>query len=47
MIFSITSSVLNKRGKTLNKTLAETGRLTLIFSLLYALGLVLSVYLPI
>jgi 1,4-dihydroxy-2-naphthoate octaprenyltransferase len=47
MVFSITSSVLNQRGKILNKTLAKTGLLTLVFSLLYAVGLMLSVYLPI
>ncbi|MDO9084568.1 MAG: 1,4-dihydroxy-2-naphthoate polyprenyltransferase [Anaerolineaceae bacterium] len=47
MVFSITSSVLNQRGKILNKTLAKTGLLTLVFSLLYAGGLILSVYLPV
>jgi 1,4-dihydroxy-2-naphthoate octaprenyltransferase len=46
MVFSISSSVLNQRGKILNKTLAATGKLTLIFSLLYAIGLIISVYLP-
>ncbi len=47
MVFTISSSVLNQRGKILNKTLAATGKLTLIFSLLYALGLVISVFLPV
>ncbi len=47
LVFSSSSSVLNQRGKILNKTLAGTGQLTLVFSLLYAVGLMLSVYLPI
>jgi len=47
LVFSTSSSVLNQRGKILNKTLAGTGQLTLVFSLLYAVGLMLSVYLPI
>jgi len=47
MVFSISSSVLNQQGKILNKTLAATGQLTLVFSLLYTIGLMLSVYLPI
>ncbi len=46
LVFSISNSVLKERGKILNKTLAETGRLTLLFSLLFAIGLMLSVYLP-
>jgi 1,4-dihydroxy-2-naphthoate octaprenyltransferase len=46
LVFSTSSSVINQRGKVLNKTLAGTGQLTLIFSLLYALGLILSVYIP-
>lgn len=46
LVFSISNSVLKERGKILNKTLAETGRLTLLFSLLFAIGLILSVYLP-
>lgn len=47
LVFSTSSSVLNQRGKILNKTLAGTGQLTLVFSLLYSVGLMLSVYLPI
>ncbi len=47
LVFSTSSSVLNQRGKKLNKTLAGVGQLTLIFSLLYALGLILSVFIPI
>lgn len=47
LFFSISSSVLNQRGKILNRTLAETGQLTLIFSLLYSIGLVISIYIPI
>jgi 1,4-dihydroxy-2-naphthoate octaprenyltransferase len=47
LVFSTSSSVLNQRGRILNKTLAETGRLTLIFSLLYSIGLILSTYIPI
>lgn len=47
LVFSTSSSVLNQRGKILNKTLAGTGQLTLVFSLLYTVGLMLSVYLPI
>lgn len=47
LVFSTSSSVLNQRGKILNKTLSGTGQLTLVFSLLYAVGLMLSVYLPI
>lgn len=47
MVFSISSSVLNQRGKILNKALAATGQLTLVFSLLYAVGLILSVLIPI
>ncbi|PKO13094.1 MAG: 1,4-dihydroxy-2-naphthoate polyprenyltransferase [Chloroflexi bacterium HGW-Chloroflexi-10] len=45
-IFSLTSAVLNQSGRILNKTLAGTGQLTLMFALLYALGLVLSVLIP-
>jgi 1,4-dihydroxy-2-naphthoate octaprenyltransferase len=45
-VFSTSSSILNKRGKILNKTLAETGKLTLYFSLLYASGLIFSVLFP-
>ena len=47
LVFSTSSSVLNQRGKILNKTLASTGQLTLVFSLLYAVGLILSVFIPI
>lgn len=47
LVFTITSSILNQRGRILNKTLAATGQLTLTFSLLYTVGLMLSVYLPI
>lgn len=47
LVFSTSSSVLNQRGKILNKTLAGTGQLTLVFSLLYAVGLMLSVFIPI
>lgn len=47
LFFSTSSSVLNQRGKILNKTLAETGQLTLIFSLLYSLALFVSIYIPI
>lgn len=47
LVFSTSSSVLNQRGKILNKTLASTGQLTLTFSLLYAVGLMLSVFMPI
>jgi len=46
-IFPLSHSVLNNTGKTLNKTLGEMGQLTLAFSLLYSLGLVLTVYFPI
>lgn len=46
LVFSTSSAILNKRGKILNKTLAETGKLTLYFSLLYASGLILSVFFP-
>ena len=47
LVFSTSSSVLNQRGKILNKTLAGTGHFTLVFRLLYTVGLMLSVYLPI
>jgi 1,4-dihydroxy-2-naphthoate octaprenyltransferase len=47
LVFSTSSSVLNQRGNILNKTLASTGQLTLVFSLLYAVGLILSVFIPI
>ena len=47
LVFSTSSSILNQRGKILNKTLAGTGQLTLVFSLLYAVGLMLSVFIPI
>jgi 1,4-dihydroxy-2-naphthoate octaprenyltransferase len=47
LVFSTSSSVLNQRGKILNKTLANTGQLTLVFSLLYAVGMMLSVFIPI
>ena len=47
LVLTITSSILNQRGRILNKTLAATGQLTLSFSLLYTVGLMLSVYLPI
>jgi 1,4-dihydroxy-2-naphthoate octaprenyltransferase len=45
-IFPLTSTVLNQSGRILNKTLAGTGQLTLMFALLYALGLILSVLIP-
>jgi 1,4-dihydroxy-2-naphthoate octaprenyltransferase len=47
LVFSTSSSVLNQRGNILNKTLASTGQLTLVFSLLYDAGLILSVFIPI
>lgn len=47
LVFSTSTSILNQRGSVLNKTLAKVGQLTLVFSLLYAIGLILSVYLPI
>ena len=47
LVFSTSNSILNQRGKILNKTLAGTGQLTLVFSLLYAVGLMLSVFIPI
>jgi 1,4-dihydroxy-2-naphthoate octaprenyltransferase len=46
LFFPISSSVLNERGRILNKTLAKMGSLTLIFSLLFSLGLLLSVFIP-
>ncbi len=46
MIFPLAQSVINDHGRILNKTLAGTGKVTLIFSLLYATGLVLSVFFP-
>ncbi len=46
-IFPLSYSVIHDSGKALNKTLASMGQLTLIFSLLYSLGLVLAVYVPI
>ncbi len=46
LVFSTSSAILNKRGKVLNKTLAETGKLTLYFSLLYSSGLILSIFYP-
>ncbi len=46
-IFPLSHSVLQNTGKTLNKTLAGMGQLTLIFSLLFSLGFVLAVYFPI
>ena len=45
-IFPLSRSVYNDRGRELNKTLAGTGLITFIFSLLFAAGLVLSVYFP-
>lgn len=45
-IFPLSRSVINDRGRELNKTLTATGQITFIFSLLYAAGLVLSVYFP-
>lgn len=47
LVFSTSSSILNQRGKILNKTLAETGKLTLYFSLFYAIGLILSIFAPV
>lgn len=47
LVFSTSNSILNRRGKILNKTLAETGKLTLIFSLLFAIGLILSIFAPV
>ncbi len=47
LVFSTSSSILNQRGKILNKTLAETGKLTLFFSLFYAIGLILSIFAPV
>lgn len=47
LVFSTSSSILNQRGKLLNKTLAETGKLTLYFSLFYAIGLILSIFAPV
>jgi 1,4-dihydroxy-2-naphthoate octaprenyltransferase len=47
LVFSTSNSILNHRGKILNKTLAETGKLTLIFSFLFAIGLILSVFAPV
>ena len=47
LVFSTSSSILNQRGKILNKTLAETGKLTLYFSLFYAIGLILSIFVPV
>ncbi len=46
-IFPLSRSVFNDRGRELNKTLTATGQITFIFSLLYAAGLVLSVYFPV
>lgn len=45
-IFPLSHSILTDSGKTLNKTLAAMGQLTLVFSMLYASGLILSVYFP-
>jgi 1,4-dihydroxy-2-naphthoate octaprenyltransferase len=47
VIYPLSRSVINDRGRILNKTLAATGLITFIFSLLYAAGLVLSVYFPV
>lgn len=46
MIIPLSKSILTDYGSTLNKTLADTGKLTLIFSLLLSLGFVLSVFFP-
>jgi 1,4-dihydroxy-2-naphthoate octaprenyltransferase len=35
-------SIFNDTGKTLNKTLAGSGRLTLIYALFYSLGLIIA-----
>jgi 1,4-dihydroxy-2-naphthoate octaprenyltransferase len=35
-------SIFNDTGKTLNKTLADSGRLTLMYALFYSLGLIFS-----
>ena len=47
IIFPLTQTVLHERGRTLNRTLAGTGTLTLVFSLLYAAGLIIGFYFPI
>ncbi|MAT41614.1 MAG: 1,4-dihydroxy-2-naphthoate polyprenyltransferase [Anaerolineaceae bacterium] len=46
-IFPLSHSVIHDSGKKLNKTLAGMGQLTLLFSLLYSIGLILAVYFPI
>jgi 1,4-dihydroxy-2-naphthoate octaprenyltransferase len=46
LAFHQAQSVMRDKGKALNLTLANVGKLTLIFSILYAIGLVLSLYFP-
>lgn len=46
IIFPLSHSILHDRGRVLNKTLANMGRLTLVFALLMTLGFILSVYFP-
>jgi len=40
--YSMARTVAVTRGRELNRTLADTGQLVLLFSLLYSLGLVIS-----
>jgi 1,4-dihydroxy-2-naphthoate octaprenyltransferase len=42
LVFSVGRLVYTQRGKPLNQALALTGRLTLVFALLFAIGLVLG-----
>ena len=42
----LVKSVLQDQGKKLNLTLAGTGKLTLIFSCLYSLGLICTYFFP-
>lgn len=44
MLFPLGKIILTQRGEPLNQALAMTGRLELIFSLLFALGLILARY---
>ena len=47
LALQLVKSVLNEQGKALNLTLAGVGKLTLIFSILYTIGLIISRYFPI
>ncbi|MFH1487519.1 MAG: 1,4-dihydroxy-2-naphthoate polyprenyltransferase, partial [Pseudomonadota bacterium] len=42
MAFALVRSILYKEGPVLNKTLAGTAQLSLLFSVLFSIGLVLS-----